>query len=454
MSTIMSTFRRTNYVEPRRMGGGTRGNWREQRKLQKEATPFILIESAYADPNPSQEEMMMAGVNPATGQSNPVMKDFYRVKKHTCRTTRNNKPYFPDDVCAAGWDKHNPQHCEGCIAQDGGDKRIKTSDVFAYGFVHLVPYHTHPLYNYRDRQFVMKNDGSGPFMTESECGGRTCNFCRIATGQPPIVQAGETWPGYDPRSIATKFGGRRYFEFGKNHLGNLGNWADLIAAKCANIDPQYGRPCRTPLRPVGFDCPTCGNVVIDIATDTRNDEQLSEAVSRPYPCNTCRANKWLKQALVCDRCEQRDMDPSQFPLIGTVLHGARRGESTASTLVLDDFETLEEFHARIFPQFGQILGGKTVRQVVEEIGVPYDFDSLYTPRSPEEMIKRLDIGGGRPQQQYPQQGGYQQPQYPPPVQSYPAQQAPFQPVAPGQAVQQPQQGQPPPPFTPGRPNYQ
>lgn len=444
MPQFISAFRRSVYSEaPARGGGGTKGNWREQRKLQNEATPLALINAWYVDPKPSQQEIDMAEIDPATGRPKPIQKQFYRVKKHKCKTTRNGKPYFPDEVCSAGWDPHNPQPCEGCKAADAGDRRITTSDSFAIGFVHLVPYHVHPLFDFKDKKWVMKGDNSGPFMTESECGGRTCNFCRVLTGQPPYVANGDFWPGYDPRSISTKFGGRRYLELGSGHLGNIESWADQIASKCANMDPQKGGPCRTTLRPVGYDCDVCKNVVIDLATDPRTDQQLAEAVSRPYPCTTCRQNRWLVQALICDRCDARDMDPTQFPLFGTVLYGARRGEGTKSSLVLEEFETVDEFQQRIWNQFGGLLQGKTVAQVIEEVGKSYNFEELYAPRTAEQQIKRLDLHAQAAQPQ----GYYQQQGYPPPPQGgYPQQ--------PQGQYPQPGYQQPPPGYQPTPPGYQ
>lgn len=442
MSMIVSSFRRSMYTEaPKRGGGnGPKGNWREQLKLQETATPFIIIEGQYPDPNPSEREAQAAGIGP-DGRPNPVTKAFFRVQKHKTKTMRNGRPFFPDEVCSAGWDRHNPQPCAGCQEQNNGNKDVSLSEVYAFGIIHLVPYHTHPMWDSRNRQFVMKRDGSGPFMTETACTGRTCNFCRVLSGHPPVVQNGEFWPGYDPRSIGTKFGGRRYMEMGKGHLGNLMAWGDTIASKCANLDPSTGSSCRSPLRPVGFDCPDCGSVVIDLQTDTRTDKQVVDAVSSPYPCMTCRSPKWLKQAFLCDRCDARDLDPTQFQFYGTVLYGARRGEGKNSTLHLDEFQSLQEFESRNHGLYANILQGKTIQQVIEEMTKPYDFASLFAPRPIEEQRRRLGIFGTGPDGQAPQQG-YQQP-YQQQYQSYPQ----------GPQGQQGQSAQPLPPPIPGRPNY-
>ena len=453
MSMIVSSFRRSVYAEPPRRGGGggPKGNWRDNLKLQADATPIILIEGQYADPAPTDQEVQAAGIGP-DGRPNQVVKGYFRTRKHKCKTTRNGRPYFPDEVCSAGWDKYNPQPCAGCMASDAGDKRLTLSDVYAFGIVHLVPYHLHPLWDNRNRQWVMKKDNSGPFMTETACTGRTCNFCRALSGHPPVVQNGEFWPGYDPRSISTKFGGRRYLELGKGHLGNLMSWGDTVSSKCANLDPATGRLCRTKLNPVGFDCPDCASVIIDLKTDTRTDQQILEAVSSPYPCMTCRSPKWLKAAFLCDRCDARDLDPTQFPVYGTVLHGSRRGDGKNSALVLDEFESVEEFEARVGAQYAPILHGKTIRQIVDELSRPYDFTDLYAPRPLEEQRKRLDITatGPAPQGYQPAPGGYQPPPAYPPQgygqpQGYPQNQ--------GYAQQQGQNPQPPPPAVPGRPNY-
>jgi len=93
----------------------------------------------------------------------------------------------------------------------------------------------------------------------------------------------------------------------------------------------------------------------------------------------------------------------------------RSGEGTASHLVLQRSETIEQFANSVHPAY---LGGKTFRDYVADLAKPHNFEEMFAPRSLAEQSKRLGLpvpafGGGQQQQgqaygAYGAQGGGQQ----------------------------------------------
>jgi hypothetical protein len=453
----MSQFRRSVKADTKRTGGkGRRGNYYERWRVpQVNASPFVLINADYIDPNPAPEEIE---TDPATGRPIEVKKPYYKRRVHKrVITLQGGKKRVFESTCSAGFNPHAPQPCAGCNAIDQGDKTMGVSDVAVFGIVHLATYHRHPIVDRKTGGFVVKQNPqqgqSDLFMVDDECVGRTCNFCRILAGQPIIQdpQAREPFPNYRAQDIQTFFGKKRYLELGKNHLQHLMGWDATISSLCGNDGAQ--------LITDGFACPHCNTLVIDMGQDPRTDEQIMEAVSQPYPCMRCQRPVLLKEIISCEVCEQNNRQPAQYSIMGRVLWGVRQGEDTASQLVLHRHESLQEFGARVPPQM--LPQGKTFEQVVTELSAPYDFASTFAPKSVSDQMKELEligtqgpVPGAMPgYQQAPQ--GYQQPpqQYQPQPGMAPAYQQPhIQSPIPGPQYQQPAAPQaqpgplPPPPM--------
>lgn len=482
----MSAFRRSAAQETKNKGGkGSKGAWYEKMRLPKiEATPIAIIRGSYVDANPPQDLMEL---DPRTGMPKPVINDYFKYKKHKRKFMDNGKEQYRDEPCSAGNDPHNPQPCVGCAAMDAGDKSLGLSDVYNFSIIHLIPYHTHPLIDWKTKQVMMKQDNSGPVMTFAECEGRLCNYCRVARNEQPVVQQGVQWAGWQSNQITTTFGHRRYLEIGKSHLSNLEGFDNIVSSVCGT--------CRNQLSVEGYGCETCNSLVIDMENDTRSDEQIAEAVSKLYPCLQCNRGVLLKEAVCCEACQGAGRTFRQDSLFNSVLYLFRQGEQTKSQIMMQRHQHLDEFGAQLTQQ-GWLQNGKTIHQLIEEVAKPYDFAELFKPRSMDEQRKKLGMGGqqqqGGPQQQYGaygQQPQYQQPQqqqfmqpgqYPQQQQQYPQQQqfqqqvppqqqfmAPPQqpqyspypqqqgyvPPGPGTAVQ-PNNGVGPAPFQPvGRPNF-
>lgn len=457
----MSPFRRSIKADTKRTGGkGRKGNYYERWRVpQVNASPFVLINADYVDQNPSPEEIE---VDAATGRPLEVKKPYYkrRVHKRVIAVQGGKKRVF-ESTCSAGFNPHAPQPCAGCNAIDQGDKTMGVSDVAVFGVVHLATYHRHPIVDRKTGGFVIKQNPqqgqSDMFMVDDECIGRTCNFCRILAGQPPIQdpQSREPFPNYRSQDIQTFFGKKRYLELGKNHLQHLMGWDATISSLCGNDGAQ--------LITDGFSCPHCNTLVIDMGQDPRTDEQIMEAVSQPYPCMRCQRPVLLKEIISCEVCEQHNRLPVQYSVMGRVLWGVRQGEDTASQLVLHRHESLQEFGARVPPQL--LPQGKTFEQIVQELSIPYDFASTFATKPVSEQMKELELIGSQgpvsgTMPGYAGQGGYAQA----PVQGQHApqqgmapqyQQPPIQSPIPGPQYQQPTPAQPgplPPPPMP-HPNF-
>lgn len=442
----MNQFRRSAMANSQQKpkGGGGGGGWYDNYRLPHgNATPFVIINAEYIDPNPPPETVEFG----PDGKPLPVKNIFFKFQQHTRKIFKNGKEYFPKETCSQGHDPHNPKPCAGCMAQDMGDKSVTRSERFAFGIVHLTPYHRHPYIDYKTGQVRMRQDNSGPVFTYSECEGRTCNFCRVKSGQPPVLQHGESFP-YNPNDITTEFGHRRYIEVGKNHLANLQAWDLQISSQCSaliyNQQGQLIARCSQQLTRESYNCSQCGSVLIDLATDPRSDKELEMVAAKPYVCLKCQKRVWLKEVVSCEMCASAGRQFSQLGLKDVVLWGKRQGEGTQSQLFLQQFQTIEEFQRTLPPHIQQLLGGKSVQDVIEELSEPFDFDNIFRPRSLEEQAKRLELN--LPQLGAPQVSAYS-PFVPPnamgmpqQVQGAPIQQqyAPYVPYSPQQPAAAPQ----------------
>jgi len=399
----MSAFRRSVAADTKQKGGKSKGAfWDKMRLPQSQpGAPFIVLRGEFVDPLPSPEQIE---IDPATGRPKPVINPYFKFRQHKRAIKGGGKDFFADEVCSAGNDPHAPQPCVGCFAGDSGDKSIKLVDSFAFTIIHLAYYHGHPLIDREKGGIVMKNDNSGPVMIQTECGGRTCNFCRVLQGQPPLPpqQGQDPWPGFDPRSLTTTFGKRRYLELGKGHLSDLEGIDQVISSQCGN--------CRSQLTTDGFACPTCNTMLIDMANDPRSDEQIAQDALRPHPCLRCNRPVLLKEVVSCETCASQNAQPLQLSIFDVVIHGMRQGEGTKSHVTQGlPHKTIDEFSKMVDPQF---LGGKSFRDFLSELAKPYDFETVYAPRSLQEQANRLKLpmpmGAGQmqPMGMQPQQPGY------------------------------------------------
>jgi len=402
----MSAFRRSVAADTKKKGK-SKGAWYDKFRLPQTqpGAPIIVVRGEYTDPRPADE---LKEIDPATGRAKPVINPYYKARVHK-RVMNKGRPdeWFADDICSAGNDPHNPQPCVGCFAVDSGDKTVGVADSFALTIVHLAYYHGHPLIDREKGGIVMKNDNSGPVMIQTECAGRTCNFCRVLRGEPPLPpQHGQDpWPGFDPRSLTTTFGKRRYLEIGKGHLSDIEGIDQVISAQCGN--------CRSQLTTDGFACPHCNTLIIDMTNDPRSDEQIAQDAMRPYPCTRCNRPVLLKEIVSCETCAAQNAQPLQLSLFDVVIFGMRQGEGTKSHITQGlPHKTIEEFGRGIDPQF---LGGKNLREFIADLAKPYDFDEVMKPRSLQDQAHRLRLpmpgGMMQPQPGYQQYGA--QPQYAP-----------------------------------------
>ena len=450
---MTSSFRRSVAADTKKKAGKGGKAWYDKYRLPKEqpGTPLIVINGKHVDPSASPEQQM---VDPTTGQAMPVINPYFKLRVHK-RVLNKNRPdeWFADDVCSQGHNQYAPQPCVGCFAIDSGDKSVSVADAFAFTIVHLAYYHGHPLLDRDKGGIVMKNDNSGPVMIQTECSGRTCNFCRVLSGQPPLppLQGQTAWPGFDPRSLTTTFGKRRYLELGSGHLSDIEGIDRVVSAQCGN--------CRSQLTTDGFACPTCNTLIIDLANDPRSDDQVAQDALRPYPCTRCNRPVLLREIVSCDSCASQNAQALQLSLFDVIIFGMRQGEGTKSHVTQGlPHKTIEDFARTVDPNF---LGGKSLRDYIADLAKPYEFEEVLKPRSLQEQATRLKLAmpagaggqqGGQGYQQYAGQPQQQQPQYAPAQQIQQPQQmftgaAPLQPpqqqqmqyAPPQQQFQQPQQ---------------
>lgn len=393
--TFISAFRRSVKLDSKNKNSGGKGggNWREEMRLPKDPDPpaaMVFIDAEYPDPNPSSEERAIAG-NAPNGQPNPVNKLYRKVQQHNRKYFANQgRERFGDAFCSKGYDAYNPQPCIGCMAMDSGDKSIKLSEKYAFGFFHLAYYHGHPVFR-DDGSLLTRKDSQELVLNYDECVGRDCNYCRILRGMQPFVPQGQkAFPNYNPGQITTVYGRRRYLLIGKNHLSALDGWDSAISSNCGT--------CRNLLQTEGFMCPYCQNLVIDMQTDPRTIPQIKDAIQNPVHCNTCQKMVIVEESTYCQPCETAGRQSHVNFLTDVVALGCRQGEQTSSTLMLKGFHSIEEYEQIMLsqnPQFRDLLGGKSLRQYIQDNSKPYDFDLVLKPMDLEGQEKRLGYAPGQ-----------------------------------------------------------
>lgn len=433
----MSSFRRSTATENKNKGGGGRkGSFYDRISIPKEADGSVtlaFIRGEYKDLNPPPELIE----RDAAGNARDVINPFFKLKKHKRKILNNGREEYRDEPCSRGPDPHNPQPCTGCMAMDRGDKSVTLGDAYLFTVLHLALYHSHPLLDKQTRQIIMKKDNSGPVMVPTACEGRLCNFCRVSRGEAPVVQQGQDpWPGWQANQFTTQFGNRRYLEVGKSHLDNLGAFESIISSRCFNAQ------CGQQLVTDGFLCPTCHNMVIDMSSDPRPDDEINRAVQNPYPCLTCRTSVLLQEKVSCEFCEAAGRQFQQLSLFDTAVTLFKSGEGTKSQMQMRNYAGFEQMSA-FYQQQGMLPQGKTIAHLIAETK-PYEFGEMFKARSLEDQAKRLSLPppGGAPQQQYSaygQQPNYGQPQGAPPPQQQFYGPPPGQQVSPGGYALPPQQ---------------
>jgi hypothetical protein len=444
-----NSFRRNVVTEPKHSSGkSNKKAYFEKINIPKGTSiPIIVIAGQHPDPERG-------------GQ--PIQ--YYKFLKHVRKTTsQSGKMMIRDIVCSRGWDKHNPQPCRGCQRAQGGDKSLSEGKVTnAFTVVHLGLYHKHPLIG-DDGKYKVRSDNGEVIMVDDEHDDANCNYCRILSGQQPVVQQGESFPMYNPQHIQTFLGRRRFVEAGHNHLQALMGWDKAIQEWCGT--------CRSKLTPAALTCSHCNAVLMDLAANPMNQQQLDEVSKNQYPCTACGQRVFLNLNSTCHACTQAGRQMQVNGLFDVVCYCEKTGEGTASTLQRNQHFTVEEFEASMPPQIKALLGGKSLREYIKGLSEQYKFEELLAPLSLEEQDERLGYtqqGGqqgfqqpGMPQQ--PQQGFYgppgmqqpQQPQMPAAPPAYGAYPQPQYPQPQMGQPQQPQQGMPgPAPFAvPPKPNF-
>ena len=378
---VMSSFRRSVVADTKKKGK-SKNSWYDRLRLPQTqpGAPILIYRGEYVDPAPAPE---LAEIDPTTGRAKPVITPYFKVKVHKRAIKGGAKDWFADDICSQGHDAYNPQPCVGCFAIDSGDKSVGVADNFVFTVAHLAYYHEHPYLDKEKGGIVMKNDNSGPVMIQTECIGRTCNFCRVRRDEPPLPpQAGQDpWPGFDPRTLTTVFGKRRYLELGKGHLSDIEGIDQVISSQCGN--------CHSQLVTSGYACPHCNTLLIEMLNDPRSDEQITQEVMKPYPCVRCNRPVLLKEIIDCETCTPRQVRPLQLSIFNVVIYGMRQGEGRDSHITQGlPHKTLEEFSRGIDPQF---LGGKSLQDYLAELVKPYDFSEIMKPHSLQDQAQRLRL---------------------------------------------------------------
>jgi DNA-directed RNA polymerase subunit RPC12/RpoP len=451
---------------------GPRGNWRDRFTWNEDGSDsFIFVNGEYVDPDPSPEQI---DIDPKTGQQQPVLVEYYKWLQHKAKVSGRQWP--ADAPCARGWDKHSPKPCAACQSKELGESRIDLKTRFSFTVVHLAPYHRHPQID-KKGQIVMKKDNSGPYMTETACSGpQTCNFCRTATGQIPILKKpNEMWPHFNPADLSVIFGARRYLDVGSGHLNDIVTWEVQTLGHCGgtayvrNPDGSYmlnqqgyGIPkgrCNNKLTITDYKCSSCNNVLLaNVQTDPRGPKMLEDIAKRKFQCPHCQRQVMLAEVVACNAGCSGAVSDSIFDVVVTA---AKQGEGTQSHLVLQGVNNIDAFEAEMNPNVRALIKG-SLRDRIKELAIPFDFTEIHKPLEFAEMCERLEITNVHPPQTV---GGYQQAPQQPYAQQTPYGQNPYgqnpqggyqQPQQPQYTPYPPQQtGSPqPPPFVPPtKPNF-
>lgn len=382
--SVQATVNASKPKSPPKAKSGKKGNWKDQLKLPKSpapATPFLILNAVYDDMTVSSDSVP----TDAEGKKLWPKATYFHYKKHASSYHIKGQERYGDTPCSRGNDPFNPQPCEGCLQMEQGNKQVSLKDSFAFSLVHLVPYHGVPASDYKNPgQFLKKRDSQEYYLNFEECTGRDCNYCRVLKGLPTISVPGKAaFPVYPKDSITTEFGRVRYLEVGAGHLSNLEGWDLAITSKCGT--------CRGELVTEGFECTSCGTLVIDMERDTRPAEVIAKVVSSPMECPECKHVGMVKEAPFCEACDSAGRTWKENVITDVVCKAKKQGEKAKTTIVLDGFYSIEDFEKEMPSAHKALLKGRPLREVIAELSKPFAFDEIMAPVSSEEQITRLGI---------------------------------------------------------------
>jgi len=276
------------------------------------------------------------------GAVKELERAYYLLFEHG-RKTRNG---WRSATCSAGMRlavvdgemelTYGDDPCPSCyhIDDGAGDINRRLMHVFnliTLGYWHLVD---------SDRT----DDQGKPYKDWVPCEGRRCSMCKDG--------------------LKKHYGRRRFWEMGKRFIEQILTHAETILAKNCR--------CGGKLEVVGFECPNCGDVMVDLDDDPMDKKEINKFRAAPQRCPHCKKTDYPEAVTECDSCN----DPTPLDIWDVKYQIMRTGTGTDTSLMISNWEILEEEE----------------REKIQGLMKPYDFASgLFKRLEPAEQAKRLDI---------------------------------------------------------------
>jgi hypothetical protein len=186
------------------------------------------------------------------------------------------------------------------------------------------------------------------------------------------------------------YGRRVYWQLGKRGVNTLMSHADSTLSRHCK--------CGGKLEPVGFECPECHEILIDLAEDGLSAKELQGYRTREQKCPNCGAKDLPVEVPECDSCK----DAKPLTIWDVQLEVGKQGKKTESNIMITGWsplteKTLAKIEKKLRPyEFDKMLFKKpTCEQLAKKMGIPNPFESDDEERGSVKWKKDRDEGDER-----------------------------------------------------------
>ena len=182
-----------------------------------------------------------------------------------------------------------------------------------------------------------------PYTNTVPCKGRRCPHCR--SNKPK------------------HFGRRVYWAIGTSFVEQLADF-DLVdlATQCE---------CGGVLEPVGFTCPHCRDIYVDLESEECTDEEIQDYREKTVECGNCQEIDYASESQACSECAE----PKSLSMWNVSVEVYRSGEGVNTSLQFKNPKLLSA----------------EMKEEIKDLMDPVDLLQVYPKISHEEQAKLFNI---------------------------------------------------------------
>lgn len=190
-----------------------------------------------------------------------------------------------------------------------------------------------------------KEDKEGkPYKIYEPCEGKRCKHCS--------------------NGVEKTYGRRVYWQLGKRGVNTLMSHADTVLSKHCK--------CGGSLEPVGFECPECHEILIDIAEEGLSKKEIQAYRVKEHKCPNCKNTDLAVEVSECDSCK----DAQPLTIWDVQLEVGKQGKKTETQIMITGWSPLTD----------KLIGK------IEKKRKPYEFDKmLFKKPTCEQLAKKMGI---------------------------------------------------------------